>query len=291
MSFDRAAFTTRNLGFVTAAEQDRLRGSSVFVCGTGGMGGAAVLSLVRAGVGRLALADLDRFEASNLNRQVFCTLDVLGEPKAEATAAACRLVNPEAEVEALGADWTGRASELVARGDVVINGTDDLGASLLLYREARAAGRPVVDAYAAPLPSVYVTRAGEPMPEERLGFPTLGTPWDRVTDAQRRAAFLREAEHVLLHSSSRRWIDPALAAEVAAGTRPRMSWAPMVIATGTLMAYEALALLLGRRTATGPAGWFLNPYTARCERPRGAAAAALLRPVVRRALRRLTDGG
>jgi len=31
----------RNVGFVTPAEQERLRGGAVFVCGVGGMGGAA----------------------------------------------------------------------------------------------------------------------------------------------------------------------------------------------------------------------------------------------------------
>lgn len=290
MSFDHDAFTTRNIGFVSEAEQERLGQARVFVCGTGGMGGAAVLSLVRAGVGRLILADVDRFEPSNLNRQVFCTLDTLGEAKVEATAAACLRINPTAEVEALGAEWTARARDLVGGSDVVLNGTDDLGASLLLYRTARALDRPVVDAYASPLPSVYVTRPSDPMPEERLRFPTVGTPWDQVTDDQRRAAFLREAEHVLLHSSSRRWIDLALAGQVAAGTRPRMSWAPMVVTTGSLMAYEALALVLGRPSPTGPAGWFFNPHAAACEHPRDPVTAALLRPLVRRALRRLAEG-
>ena len=287
MTFDRAAFVTRNLGFVTEEEQARLATARVFVCGTGGMGGAAIQSLIRAGVGRLTLADLDAFEVSNLNRQVFATLDTLDRDKAEATRDACLRINPEARIEVPGANWTDQAKRLVTEADVVVNGTDDLGASLLLYRTARAAGRPVIDAYAAPLPSVYVTRPGRPMPEERLGYPTLATPWNRLTAEQRSAAFLREAEYVLTHSSSRRHVDLRLAGEVAAGRRSRMSWAPMVISTGTLMAYEALALALGRTTATDERGWFLNPVAGRVERPRPAAVAAVLRPLVRRALGRM----
>jgi hypothetical protein len=289
VSFRYEVLTTRNLGFVTPEEQERLRDGRIFVCGTGGMGGAAIQSLVRAGVGHLALADIDCFEMSNLNRQVFCTLDTLGEPKAEATAAACRVINPSAEMEVLGAEWTRQAQRLIGSSKVVINGADDLAASLLLYRTAREFGVPVIDAYASPLPSVFVTRAGDPMPEERLGYPTIGTPWDRVTEVQRRQSFLREAEHVLLHSSSRRWIDLSVAGEVAAGQRSRMSWAPMVITTGQLMAYEALGLILGKHSATGPAGWFFNPYEARCEHPRNPVVAAALRPVVRRALRRMVN--
>jgi len=75
--FDYAEFTTRNIGFVSQAEQDTLRGATVFVCGTGGMGGACILGLVRAGIGKLIIADLDAFEVSNLNRQVFCFLNTV----------------------------------------------------------------------------------------------------------------------------------------------------------------------------------------------------------------------
>jgi tRNA A37 threonylcarbamoyladenosine dehydratase len=79
VSFTYDELVGRNLGFVTAAEQERIRTTPVFVCGVGGMGGACVQSLVRAGVGRLAIADVDRFEVSNLNRQVFATLSTVGE--------------------------------------------------------------------------------------------------------------------------------------------------------------------------------------------------------------------
>lgn len=286
-AFSYAEFTTRNIGFVTAAQQERLHGARVFVCGTGGMGGACVLALARAGVGHLDLADLDAFEVSNLNRQVFANLATVGRHKAEATRDQCLQINPELDIAVHKADWADKADDLVGRCDVVVNGTDDLAASLLLYRTARRLGKPVIDAYASPLPSVYVTRPGRPMPEERLGYPTIGTGWNAVSDEQRKEAFLREAEHVVLHSSSRHHVDLALAGEVAAGKRSRMSFAPMVITTGMLMAYEAIALVLGEPTRTDERGWFLNPYRGRVERPRNALAAALLRPIVRRFLARL----
>src|SRR5690606_13841021 len=69
--------TTRNIGFISEAEQARLKGGAVFVAGVGGMGGAAVQMLVRAGVGKIAIADLDTFEVSNLNRQLFAFTDTV----------------------------------------------------------------------------------------------------------------------------------------------------------------------------------------------------------------------
>ena len=289
-TFTYAEMTTRNAGFVTAEEQARLKGSTVFVCGTGGMGGSAILALARAGVGRLILADLDEFEVSNLNRQVFCFMDTVGRHKAEATRDICLTINPEMEIEVLHGDWPEHVERLVGSSAVTINGTDDLGASLLLYRTARKLGKTVIDAYASPLPSIYVTKAGDPMPEERLGYPTIGTAWNALTPDQRAQAFLREAEHVVLHSSSRHHVDLELAGEVAAGKRSRMSFAPMVITTGMLMGYEAIAACLAKPHGADCRGWFLNPYKGKVERPLNPLLAALLRPVVRRFLQKLTGG-
>jgi hypothetical protein len=285
--FSYAEFTTRNIGFVSAAEQERLRQSCVFVCGVGGMGGAALMALARSGVGRLIVADVDTFEISNLNRQLFAFTDTVGRPKAEAAADAVRRINPELEIEVLGREWPDAIEKIAGRAAVLVNGTDDLAASLLLYRTARARRLPVIDAYASPLPSVYVTRAGEAMPEERLGYPTLGKAWNAVTKADREAAFQSEVVYVLVHSSSRHHIDLAVAAEVAAGRRSRMSFAPMVISTGMLMAYEAVALLLDKPTGTDNRGWFLNPYKPAVERPRSVIVAAVLRQLVRRFVDRM----
>ena len=68
MAFSYAEMTTRNIGFVSPAEQERLRKATVFVCGTGGMGGACLLALARIGVGHLIIADIDSFDVSNLNQ-------------------------------------------------------------------------------------------------------------------------------------------------------------------------------------------------------------------------------
>lgn len=285
--FEYSEFTTRNIGFVTQGEQAKLRGATVFVCGTGGMGGACILGLTRAGIGKLIIADLDDFEVSNLNRQVFCFMDTVGQHKAEATAKIVRQINPEIEVEVHHGDWTERVDELINRAVIVVNGTDDLGASLLLYRRARALGKTVIDAYASPLPSIYVTKPSAQPHEERLQYPTVGTDWDKITHNQRAKAFLKESEWVVIHSSSRKYIDLEIVGDVVAGKRSRMSFAPMVITTGQLMCYEVVNAVLGRPHGTDNRGYFFNPYTARTERPKPAFVAALMRPVVRRFLKGL----
>jgi molybdopterin/thiamine biosynthesis adenylyltransferase len=287
MTFDYEVFTTRNIGFVTAAEQARLRDGAVFVAGVGGMGGACLASLARAGVGRLGFADIDVFEVSNLNRQVFANLDTVGEEKAAASAAALKRINPDVELEVLGREWTARLPDIAKRYATIVNGCDDVAATVHLYRVARQNGATVIDAYASPLPSVTVVRPNAPVPEERLRYPTRGKAWDALTDAERRGAFLKEIEYVMTHSSSASHVDLQAAAEMAAGKRSRMSFAPMVITAGNLMAYEALQLVMGRPSHTDHRGWFFNPYGPRVERPLPAPVAIAKGFMVRSYLARM----
>lgn len=279
--------TVRNRGFVTADEQARLRAAKILIPGVGGMGGAAFMALVRAGVGRFAIADIDRFELSNLNRQLFATLDTIGEDKAAAARAGALRINPEVEIELLGAEWTDVLDRLIPESDVIVNGMDDAAAGVHLYRRAQAHGRTVIDAYASPLPSVTVVRPEAPRPEVRLRYPTVGIPWTEVTADMRTVCLQREIEYVLTHSSSHAHVDLDIAAEVAAGKRSRFSFATMVTMAGTMMAEEAIRVILGRPGGTDHRGYFFNPHRMRVERPRAAPVAAVRGVVVRGFLRRM----
>jgi len=279
--------TTRNIGFISEAEQASLKGGAVFVAGVGGMGGAAVQMLVRAGVGKIAIADLDTFEISNLNRQLFAFTDTVDRLKAEVTAEGLKRINPDLDLVVLGAEWTERLDELARDYPVIINGCDDIPATAQLYRKAKQHGAAVIDAYASPLPSVIVVRPNDPRPEDRLGYPIKGVDWKAITDEQAANSFMKELEWVMTHSSSHTHIDLTAAAEMAAGKRKRMSFAPMVTTAGCLMAGEALAMLMGRKTKTDYRGWFMNTRDAKCERPLPAPIGWLKGIVVRRLMQKL----
>ncbi len=288
--FDYAEMVSRNAGFLTGAEQAKLRATPVFVPGVGGMGGAAVQALVRAGVETLTVADMDRFEVSNLNRQVFADLDSVGQGKVEATVERLGRINPGLRLTTYGQEWTERLDAILADHRVVINGMDDLAAGILLYRKAREHGATVIDAYTSPLPSVTVVRPGDPRPEERLGFPTRGKPHDALTAEDVDACKLAEAMYVMVHSSSAEHIDLAIAGEMLAGKRSRPSFAPMVILTGNLMAFEAVKAVLGRPSGVDHRGAFFDPWTFAVERPRSAAVAWARGVVAKRMVRRLVGG-
>ena len=286
-TFSYAEFTQRNIGFVSEKEQELLRGAHVFVCGVGGMGGACLQALVRAGIGGVTLADFDVFEVSNLNRQVFANLDTVGVGKVDATVSQLLRINPNLVIQTLGAEWPEQLDLLLAKHKLVINGMDDLRAGIALYRKAREHQATVIDAYTAPLPSVFVVRPSDPRPEERLHYPSLGVDWQLLTSEQLQACLGCEVEHVLVHSSSARHIDLDVAKDLLSGKRKRMSFAPMVITTGNLMAFEAVKVILRRQPTADARGFFFNPWTMRTELPRNRVAAWVARALVRRFMARL----
>ena len=68
------------------------------IAGCGGLGSNIAVMMARSGIGKLVLADFDRVETSNLNRQYY-RLEDIGKPKAEALKDAVLSINPETEVE------------------------------------------------------------------------------------------------------------------------------------------------------------------------------------------------
>ena len=267
MTFDYAEMTGRNIGFVSSAQQEALRNASVFVCGAGGMGGACLQTLVRAGVGNFEIADFDRFEVSNLNRQAFATMETMKQLKAPTAALRLNEINPEARVRVHATEWTSKIRSILARADVIVNAMDDVLATIRLYRDAGAMGLTVIDAYTSTLPSVYVTRPRDPRPEERMSFPTLGVPLEEITPDMLAKARLLEIDYVIANSSTGAHVDLEVMSEVITGRRPRISFAPMVMVAGNLMAYEAIALITGTPSSTDAHGYFFNPYRAQIERP------------------------
>jgi len=260
---------TRNIGFVDENEQSLLREAKVAVLGVGGMGGVVAQVLARAGVGELRILDKDTFEPSNNNRQVYARHDTWGRSKVEVTREELGKINPELHVRTADHFGADNADEMIRGAHVVVNGMDELGASLLLWRTARKHGVPVVDAWSAPLPNVYVVRPGDPLPEEFLAYPTVGVEPPGVTQAMVDECKLREALHVALHSSSLRYLDMEIIREILSGERARISFAPMVWGAGLMMAWEALKLRLGRGEVASRHGRFWDPWTGRTRDARG----------------------
>jgi len=287
-AFSYEEMVSRNAGLLSATEQALLREARVLVCGAGGAGGAALQSLVRAGVGAVTIADRDVFERSNLNRQLFATADTVGKLKASATAEALLRINPSLGVETHGADWVEHLDALLPAHQAVLDAMDDVAASIALYRKARELGVTVIGSYALPLPSVTVVRPADPRPEERLCYPTTRTNWRVLTDDEVAGCRMADARYALVHSSWARHTSAELIAGQLSGTTPAPSLAPFAILTGTLMALETIKLL-ARRDTVDCRGVFLDPWRLRTELPKPAPIAWALDRMAQRKVRRTVN--
>ncbi|THB62844.1 MAG: HesA/MoeB/ThiF family protein, partial [Desulfovibrio sp.] len=148
----------RNLNAYSLDDQIRLLESCVAIVGLGGLGGLVFELLVRAGVGKLRVADGDTFEASNLNRQMLGTEACLGQNKAKVAMARAKELNPGVEVHAVP-EFLDRPSmdALIQGADVVVDCLGGLKHRNMLRTAAREAGKPLVTAAVAGLTGLAAT--------------------------------------------------------------------------------------------------------------------------------------
>lgn len=124
---------------------NRIEKARVLVVGVGGLGSAAAMTLARAGVGTIGLADPDRVELSNLHRQLVHAMADVGTPKVESAARKLALpgaTRPTIRTHpfAIGAD---EARDVLPDYDFVIDATDRPEAKYVLNDAAVALARPL----------------------------------------------------------------------------------------------------------------------------------------------------
>jgi len=144
--------------------QAKLKASSVLIVGAGGLGSPAAMYLAAAGVGRLGIADSDRVDMTNLQRQLLYGTDDVGRAKAEAAAETLESLNQSVDIDLIADRVTSEnALELVSRYDVVIDGTDNFPTRYLLSDACVLTDTPLVygsvDRFAGQA-SVFVANGG-----------------------------------------------------------------------------------------------------------------------------------
>ena len=115
--------------------QLKLKKARVMVAGAGGLGCPAVLYLVAAGIGYVAVVDSENVELSNLNRQVLHWSDDIGRSKGVSLIEKLRQLNPEVTVKPFQKVITAdNARRLVNGFAVVVDGLDNWRTRFLLNK-------------------------------------------------------------------------------------------------------------------------------------------------------------
>jgi molybdopterin/thiamine biosynthesis adenylyltransferase len=151
-AFDYRTAFSRNIGWVTEQEQQRLRHARVAIAGMGGVGGSHLLTLTRLGVGRFTLADFDRFAVENFNRQAGANMATVERPKLDCLAEMALAINPELQIERFPEGVMPEQAEAFLEGcDLYLDGLDffALSARRAVFSACARRGIPAVTA--APL--------------------------------------------------------------------------------------------------------------------------------------------
>jgi adenylyltransferase/sulfurtransferase len=125
--------------------QGRLKAARVLLIGAGGLGSPAALYLAAAGIGTLGIVDFDVVDVTNLQRQVLHGTRDVGRSKLASAIDRLHDVNPYVNVEAHEVRFSSaNALELVARYDLVVDGTDNFATRYLVNDACVLAGVPNV---------------------------------------------------------------------------------------------------------------------------------------------------
>lgn len=283
MTFDYSAAFSRNIGWLTEAEQQRLKGKRIAIAGLGGVGGAHLITLARLGVGGFSIADLDTFDIVNLNRQAGASLATIGRAKVDVLAELALQINPQLDIRRFREGVNAQSIDAFLHDvDCYVDGLDFFAfeAREMTFRACEQRKIPAVTA--APIG----------MGVALLNFLPGHMSFDRYfrvegcSDAEKAVRFLVGLTPAMLH---RGYLVDRSRVDLAARRGPSTVMACQMCAG--VAATEVLKILLGRgRVQAAPRGMHFDAYTNRMRttwRPWGNAnpLQKLLMAFARRAYR------
>jgi molybdopterin/thiamine biosynthesis adenylyltransferase len=271
---------SRNIGGVTESEQQVLRGKRVAIAGLGGVGGVHFLTLARAGVGRFTIADPDRFELVNFNRQIGATTQTLGQSKVETLANMALDINPALDIRTFEDGVTPDNLDAFLDGaDVYVDGLD--------FFAFDARERVFAACAAKGVPAVTVAPIG--MGAALLNFMPGGMTFEQyfrlqgASETEKALRFLLGLAPAMLH---RRYLVDRSRVNFEEQRGPSTIMACQLCAG--IAAAQVLKIVLGRGPVlAAPRGLHFDAYTNRLRktwRPRGNAS--LIQRVMLRLARR-----
>jgi adenylyltransferase/sulfurtransferase len=130
---------------IDIAGQEELLASKALIIGLGGLGSPVAYYLAAAGVGHLMLADHDKVELTNLQRQLLHKTKNIGKQKTDSAIEALSAINPEITLEAIPHKLEDDSlDKAVSQADVVIDGCDNFPTRFAVNRACVKHKKPLV---------------------------------------------------------------------------------------------------------------------------------------------------
>jgi adenylyltransferase/sulfurtransferase len=143
--------------------QERLQGARALIIGLGGLGSPAAMYLAAAGVGTLDLADDDRVDLSNLQRQILHTTATIGHEKTASAQAGLQALNPLTRLNLHKTRLEGeQLHAAAAAADVVLDCSDNFATRFALNQACQTTRTPLVSGAAIRWDGQITVFDGEP---------------------------------------------------------------------------------------------------------------------------------
>ncbi|MGB5909607.1 MAG: ThiF family adenylyltransferase [Promethearchaeia archaeon] len=139
----------RNIGLIKIIEQEKIRKTIIGVFGVGGLGGPLVEQLIRMGCENLKICDNEKYEESNLNRQI-CTREDLGYYKVDHLEKYAEKINPEVQIQNFYNINEENIFDILENTKIACLTLDDPIISILISRACKKNRIPMIEAWAIP---------------------------------------------------------------------------------------------------------------------------------------------
>jgi len=151
-NFSYQSAFSRNLGWVTEAEQKSLQNKRIAIAGMGGVGGSHLLTLTRLGIGHFNISDMDTYEQANFNRQAGASMSTVGRPKVDVMAEMASDINPELDISRFSEGISSSNLDNFLKGvDLYVDGLDFFAVDIRRKVFAACADKGIPTITAAPL--------------------------------------------------------------------------------------------------------------------------------------------
>ncbi len=232
-------FTQRTEMLLGKEATESLANKTVAVFGLGGVGGAAFEALVRMGVGHIHVIDADRFNVSNLNRQILSTREQIGRLKVDVAEERAKAINPDIEIAKHPLFYLPETAGEIPFGDFdfVIDAIDTVSAKVDIIRVCKEKN----------IPMVSCLGCGNRLDPSKLFltdlFKTHGDPLAKVLRKKCRDMGISSLRVVC---SSEEPLEPKFKVESDSPTRRDVPGSAAFVppAAGYLLAYEAVRVMM-----------------------------------------------
>ena len=129
---------------------EKIKNAHILLVGIGGVGSFCFETLIRCGVENITVIDFDTYEESNLNRQLYATIDTLGKKKIDTALARAKSINENVNINVLDTFLDFNSDFDFSSYDYIIDACDSVPAKANLILNAKKYNKKIIVSVVSP---------------------------------------------------------------------------------------------------------------------------------------------